>query len=396
MTIDALTASRLWLVAGWTMLHFFWAGGLIGLAAALFRRALRRARPEVRYGVAILGLATMAVAPVMIASILVVASRPMNTRQIFPDFKQPESLDLADATPSMALPQAPERHSSVLPLLMRPVRATGRIDPAHILVVAARGLPGLWLVGAPATFILLATGLIGTERLRRQSRSLTEGEIFEQCHRLAAAIGLVRPVALGVCDRLVTPVLLGVVRPMILLPTSALTGWSPEQVEMALLHELAHVRRLDNLFNLVQRTIEAVLFFHPAVWWVSGWVRLEREHCCDAVVIAHTGHPRPYAELLAALAVPGAPRGRAAVAMAEAPIVDRIRRILNLEDQPMRLSRAFVAFVATLLIAPAALITSQAGPPHQAKDQPPAPARPDERETLAWNRSCYVRCLTPR
>ncbi|WP_406697872.1 M56 family metallopeptidase [Singulisphaera sp. Ch08] len=374
MTITALTDSRPWLLAGWTMLHFFWVGGLIGLAVALLRRTLRRARPEVRYGVAILGLAVMAIAPVMIASILVLASRPINRQPVSRPFTQAPMSELADVPPSMALSQPPEFPNAAPPDWPHPVTTTGPIAPKQqILVVAARGLPGLWLVGAPATFALLATGLIGTERLRRRSHSLTEGEIPELCRRLATALGLVRPVALGVCDRLMTPVLLGVVRPLILLPTSALTGWSPEQVEMALLHELAHVRRLDNLVNLIQRTIEAVLFFHPAVWWVSGWVRLEREHCCDKLVIAHTGRARPYAELLAALAMPGRSPSRAAVAMAEAPIVDRIRRILNLEDQSMRLSRSFVALVAGLLIAPAVVITSQAGPPDQAKEQPSAP-----------------------
>ena len=155
---------------------------------------------------------------------------------------------------------------------------------------------------------------------------------------------------------------------MILLPPPPLTGWSPEQLEMALLHELAHVRRLDNLVNLVQRVIESVLFFHPAVWWVSGWVRLEREHCCDRLVVARTGRARPYAELLAELALHRGRPGRAAVAMAESPIVARIRCILNPEDHLMPLSRPVVALAAALLVAPAVLIASQAGAPGPARE----------------------------
>ncbi|SIO41760.1 BlaR1 peptidase M56 [Singulisphaera sp. GP187] len=376
MTLTALTASRPWLLVGWTMLHFLWVGGLLGLVAAGLRRVLRKARPELRYTIAMLGLAALAGAPVVIASFLLKASRPMPPQISITSL--PTTLAVEATSPRM-IPR--ESSPPIRPISVPPQLESRALPPARaalessLLTAAARGLPGLWLVGAPATFALLATGLIGAERLRRQSRLVTDGELLDRCRRLAKSIGVVRPVALGVCDRLVTPVLLGVVRPMILLPTSALTGWSPEQVEMALLHELAHIRRLDNLFNLVQRTIEAVLFFHPAVWWVSAWVRLEREHCCDEVVIAQTGRARPYAELLAALAVPGASSpGRAAVAMAEAPIVVRIRYILKLEDNPMRLSRAFVALVPGLLIAPAALITSQAGPPDQAEARPPATA----------------------
>ena len=71
------------------------------------------------------------------------------------------------------------------------------------------------------------------------------------------------------------PSLLGIVRPLILLPPAALSGWSVEQLEMVLLHELAHLRRWDNLVNLLQRVLESLLFFHPVVWWLSGWVRLD-------------------------------------------------------------------------------------------------------------------------
>ena len=101
----------------------------------------------------------------------------------------------------------------------------------------------------------------------------------------------------------VVPLLIGIVRPLVLLPASAVCGYSPEQVEMIVLHELAHVRRWDNLVNLVQRLVEAVLFFHPSVWWLSRRVRLEREHCCDAVVLAHAHAPQRYAEFLAEIAL---------------------------------------------------------------------------------------------
>ena len=70
---------------------------------------------------------------------------------------------------------------------------------------------------------------------------------------------------------------------------------------MVLLHELAHVRRWDNLVNLLQRFVESLLFFHPVVWWLSGWVRLERELCCDRLVVERLGQPVAYAEMLVAL-----------------------------------------------------------------------------------------------
>ncbi len=162
-------------------------------------------------------------------------------------------------------------------------------------------LPGIWLVGAPLTFAYLAAGLLGAERLRRQSRPACPDDLANLCSRLAVALGVGRRVAVGVCDRVAAPLLLGIVRPLILLPPAVLAGWSLEQVEMALLHELAHVRRWDNLVNLVQRIVESALFFHPAVWIVSGWARHEREHCCDRVVVEYTGRVLDYAMALFAL-----------------------------------------------------------------------------------------------
>src|SRR5262249_35280740 len=153
-------------------------------------------------------------------------------------------------------------------------------------------LPWVWLAGSPITFAWLAIGLAGAERLRRSGIAASDAELPQLCRRLARELGIARDVGVAVCERLAVPVLGGLVRPLILLPAAALPGWETEQLEMIFLHELAHVRRWDNLVNLIQRLVESVLFFHPAVWIVSGWVRLEREHCCDALVVARTGRPR--------------------------------------------------------------------------------------------------------
>src|SRR5262245_64449986 len=125
---------------------------------------------------------------------------------------------------------------------------------------------------------------------------------------------------------------------------------------MVLLHELAHVRRWDNLVNLGQRLIESLLFFHPAVWLVSSWVRREREACCDAVVVGRTNRPHAYAEMLVALAAQ-MPRSvlfhpAASSAMAAGPLRSRIRRILQVEDDPMLVSgKSFALVTSAVLLA---------------------------------------------
>jgi beta-lactamase regulating signal transducer with metallopeptidase domain/thiol-disulfide isomerase/thioredoxin len=223
-------------------------------------------------------------------------------------------------------------------------------------------LPWLWIIGTPVTFTLLAAGIIGTKRLRNAGRIIDEGPIAEMLERLVASLRIGRRVTVAVCDRIAAPVLIGIVRPLILLPPAALAGWTPDEIEMVLLHELAHVRRWDNLINLLQRVVESLLFFHPVVWLVSNWVRREREACCDAAVVARTNRPHAYAEMLVALAAQ-MPRSvlfhpAASSAMAAGPLRRRVRAILGLQDDPMLISgKSFAIMVAfAVLIASIAVL----------------------------------------
>ena len=249
----------------------------------------------------------------------------------------------------------------------RSVSTAGRLATslAAGAVRVRRGvLPWLWLVGSPLTFAWLALGLAGAERLRLLSRPLPPGsELSQLCRRLAVSFGSAGTWPWPFATGSPTPVLVGIVRPLILLPTAAMGGWGPDQFEMVLLHELAHVRRWDNLVNLLQRVVESVLFFHPAVWIVSGWVRQEREHCCDRIVVVRTGRAHAYAETLLALA--GEPAPLAAISVAVAPrqnyLVRRIRHVLApVDDHPMKLSRTAIGIVAIGVVAPAFWIATLA------------------------------------
>ena len=225
-------------------------------------------------------------------------------------------------------------------------------------------MPGVWLSGSLATLALVATGLVGVERLRRSSRPLETDAIARRCRALAESLGVARRVGVAICDRLAAPVLVGIIRPMILLPAAALGGWSVEQVEMALLHELAHIRRHDNLITLLQRLAESLLFFHPVTWWLSGWVSLERELCCDRLVVEHTGRPEAYARMLAALAGAGPGPQSMALAMARRPLTTRIRRILDMEDRSMKMTLTEgLGLLAAAIAGTAMTLAAHARPP---------------------------------
>ena len=129
------------------------------------------------------------------------------------------------------------------------------------------------------------------------------------------------------------PTVIGWLRPVILLPAGILAEMPPQQLEMILAHELAHVRRYDFLLNLVQTAVETLLFYHPAVWWVSRRIRIEREACCDDLAAAAAGNRLLYARALTKLAelrheVPGSARAGLDVAADGGSLPLRIRRLL--------------------------------------------------------------------
>lgn len=353
------TQSPAWLTVGWIMLHFLWLGVAIGLVAGVGRLLLRSAGPGMRYGWALACFAALALAPIGIATFLVSESPPSG------------AVSLIKATPMVQ-----SNSESPHPVTEQLLPAFEPTPTPSLLGWAAGHMPWLWLFGTPLCFVMLMSGLVGTERLRGQSENLSEGEIVTLCRRLAVSLGIGRIVGVGICRRISSPILLGIIRPLILLPPAALTGWSAAQLEMVLLHELAHVRRFDSLVNLVQRTVEALLFFHPVVWWLSAWIRLERELGCDEIVVRQTGRPHDYAQILASLAGPVA-LPKSALAMSEHNLVTRIRCILKLEDRSMKISTKTLVLLAAVVVGAAIGLHLYAQPTQAPADDPrPDPLNP--------------------
>src|SRR5467141_4500274 len=192
----------------------------------------------------------------------------------------------------------------------------------------------LWLVEAWFLGVLLlslrtAGGLFLIERMRRKEIKPVGGELYVRCVALQRRMGLDRVIQYCECHRLDAPAVLGWFRPVVLLPVRALTGLTEEQIEAVIAHELAHIRRLDCFVNLFQIAAETLLFYHPAVWWVSQRVRAERENCCDDEAISICGDAVVYAR---ALTLMEEWRTAPALMMAanRSPLAERVVRLLGL------------------------------------------------------------------
>jgi hypothetical protein len=211
-------------------------------------------------------------------------------------------------------------------------------------------------------------------------------------------MGLDRVIRYCECHRLDAPAVLGWFRPVVLLPVKALTGLTEEQIEAVIAHELAHIRRFDCFVNLFQIAAETLLFYHPAVWWVSQRIRAERENCCDDEAIAICGNAANYAR---ALTLMEEWRTAPALMMAanRSPLAERVVRLLGLSGATGRtrmagLGVSFVCLAGALLAGNAFLAVAHAslGTSNSAKEPQeggsviivkPEPASAKERKVQA-------------
>lgn len=205
-------------------------------------------------------------------------------------------------------------------------------------------VPLLWAVGALVMSLRLLGGFLEVQRWKRVAEPV-EAAFAARFEQLRERLS-VRAVRLAALAQLDSPLTVGFWKPVVLVPLSALSALPTESLELILAHELVHVRRLDALFNSLQLAAEALLFFHPALWWVSACAREEREYACDAAVVEELGVRRRYAEALLALEHCRQPAAALAVASTGGAFMDRIRRVVGLS----RGRRNWVAAVVLVVV----------------------------------------------
>jgi TonB family protein len=220
-------------------------------------------------------------------------------------------------------------------------------DPAQFLPVIVLA----WGLGVLVLTVNLAGAWVRSLSVRRSASPV--GEPWRShLDNLARRVGLVRRVVLSQSTSVDVPTLIGWLRPVVVVPASVLAGLSPAQLDAILTHELAHVRRHDYLVNLFQSAVETLLFYHPAVWWLSGRIRVERELCCDDLVIAVCADRVVYARALASLEELRIRRSVFGVAATDGNLLQRVRRILTPVEIDQSRSSAWSVLAAAVVIAP--------------------------------------------
>jgi beta-lactamase regulating signal transducer with metallopeptidase domain len=280
----------------WTLIHFCWQAAAIAGIYRMMTVLLVRSSSQTRYLLAVAAMLLM-----------VGAAAGTFAWQVRSDMPSPALHDAAstieDAT--LALPRA------VTPGFVSPHEGVTGSMQYDLL----RWIDGFWILGVVVLSVRSLGGWWVIQRLRATAVAGAPEQVRESFGRICCAMGLRRPVLLRVSSAISGPVTVGALRAMVLLPVSAMTLLSPDELEMVLAHELAHVRRADFLCNLVQTLVETLFFFHPAVWWMGTRIRHERELCCDDLALKVCPNPVTYATALFRLEEQRARQWRLAMAL---------------------------------------------------------------------------------
>ncbi len=340
---------------GWTLLHSLWQGAAVALLLATLLWLTKRSSPNLRYLLTYIALGLMVLLPTFTYSVLA------PWVQAVPDVSYDLNSSLVWET----------RATTAAGTQQIPAGPTGertRLDPYLPYLVA------VWFLGV----FLLSARLLGGLWLLRQLKTRFGRAISDslagRCRELTQRLGIRRAVGLRESLAVKVPVVIGWLRPTILVPTSALTGLSVGQLELILAHELAHIRRNDYLVNLLQHIAETLLFYQPAVWWVSAKIREEREDCCDDLAVwACNGDTTAYAKALVKL--DDLRLTQLAPAATGGSLLKRIERLMGKAlphwPEPAQWTAGLALFLAPLLVLsfasagqdkPSLLGTYSAGP----------------------------------
>jgi len=300
---------------------------------AVVLRLNRNSSADARYAIAGTGLLVMLACPVV--TFMVMWASGAGSQDLISNsggatgFVQPVAASGGDAVPAFMdrIAQLPQRF------------------PAQRLLPV---LVSIWALGVAILALRLVFGWLQISFVRTTAIPVDNNVIRARLADLSRRMNIRHPVALLESALAPGPAVIGVLKPAILFPAAALTGLWPIQIEAILAHELAHVRRHDYLVNLLQSMVETLLFYHPAVWWVSKKIRQEREHCCDDLAVQACGDRKFYATCLADLDELKPAQLALAMNAAGTGLLPRIRRILGLTGGE---NSAASAAAGTLLVA---------------------------------------------
>ena len=318
MTIEALIETPLLRAIGWAVVHSLWQGALIAWVAGALLIALRNHRAQLRYLVSCTALVLMFTLP--IATILVYAN------------------PISESVPAAAA---------------RLLNAQGQAAPALHIALPVTAV--LWFAGAFAFQCRAILQFLRARRLLTRGTTAATDDVRCAVQDLVARLKVRQHVEVVASTLAKVPMVIGWLNPVIVLPVASITGLTTDQLRSIIAHELAHVARHDYLVNLLQIVIEGLMFYHPAVWWLSQRIRVEREYCCDDAAVEAAieagGDAVGYARALALLETCRPTRSSLAMLSTGGSLLDRVSRLVGARQTSARTpTGGLPALLLTLIV----------------------------------------------
>ncbi|MDB4778061.1 M48 family metalloprotease [bacterium] len=332
---------------GWTLAYFTWQAILVAAIVAIALELTKRFPSQWQYAISCCGLLAMVAIAVGTFSCLV---------------SNPDTPSSSGLNRSIDRAIATDGEPAEAPIAITAGRANLPADPGQLVSAdanrlsvesdtASTGLAGgwsgtfrsflstlqnslpfwvvVWICGVTLLALRLLFGMNRVRQWRRDSVEVDEKELVSVVDQLLQRMNIRREVRLLKSARAMVPAVIGCLKPAILLPASMISGLPTAELESILAHELAHIRRHDYLVNLLQTIVETILFFHPAIWWLSHQIRIQREHCCDDVAISVSGDRVVFVKALKRLEEIRCQQDQLVMAATGGSLVQRIQRIVH-------------------------------------------------------------------
>jgi beta-lactamase regulating signal transducer with metallopeptidase domain len=341
--IHDILSERLLHALGCTLIHSLWQGALVAIITGFIFLVLRKRSAKIRYAIAVASLATL----VLISSATFIRTYTDMTGMenqtssfsnvasernllVVPDDDLSSDRQLADQTGFSAVG----------------LKFSAYFNRHFPLLITG------WFMGILFFMLKLLGGLLYSERLKHTGIKAISESWQKKVSELGVKMNIRRQVRIVESYFAKVPMVIGYFKPVILVPVGILSGIPAEQVEAIIAHELAHIRRYDFLINIVQSIVESIFFYHPAVWWISGQVRKERENCCDDLAVSVCKGSLIYAKALANLQerVIGTPYFAVAFAGRNYSLLSRIKRLNQKQTMKNNMSEKWITIIGMIIV----------------------------------------------
>lgn len=336
---DIIFSAGLDRALGWTVLHAIWQVTLIAFIAGILLLALRQKSAQLRYWVA-----NLAMISVLFSAIATFSWYLQTTPEVVVQTSSAPGPGLAAGT-TTAVPVLTTEKPALHPETVSNTVAFSDYFSIHLPLIVL-----IWFVGMGIFLLRLLGGLLQVYDLRQRMNFHADPYWTDLLNQLAQKSGLRRGITLLESALVRSPLTIGHLRPLILFPIGMINRLSEQEVEAILAHELAHILRRDYLFNILQNFIEALFYFHPAIWWLSAQVRNEREHACDDRAIALLGNKINYAKALVVVQEMAFFPQSAALAFAGTHKGQLLKRVQRLLFQPKKSFNIMEKWISTGLV----------------------------------------------